>query len=77
HILEFCRNLHQLPFYERTELLKLKGYCFGCLRLGHHRNQCRNKATFVNCRDQHPSVLQVDGRIAPRSEIGRSGNPEP
>ena len=66
HALESCRELSTLPFYNRIDILQSKGCCFGCLRYGHYRRFCRNKATCVQCNGCHPSILHVDGSIPPR-----------
>ena len=69
HALETCKMLFKLPFYDRLDVLKLKGCCFGCLRAGHQRYNCKSKSTCTHCNGRHPSVLHVDGRIPPRSEV--------
>ena len=69
HALESCDNLFKLPFYERTDVLKVKGFCFSCLLYGHHRRDCRNKARCRHCNGRHPSVLHVDGHIPRRVDV--------
>jgi hypothetical protein len=76
HSLEFCRRLIILPYYDRMDVLKSKGYCFGCLRIGHQRQICKNKATCRECGCRHPSVLHVDGRIPTREELLKSQSSE-
>ena len=67
-----CQELLGKPFYDRTEILKNKGCCYGCLRIGHQRKLCQNKATCSYCKGRHPSILHVDGRIPPRFEVQNS-----
>ena len=71
HALETCWSFSALPFLDRTAYLKTKGFCFGCLRFGHHRRLCQNKATCRHCSGRHPSVLHVNGPI-PTSNNGVS-----
>jgi len=66
HALESCPVVYALPFYDRVNVLKYKGFCFGCLKRGHQRNECRNKATCSHCKGKHPSILHVDGKIPAR-----------
>ena len=68
HTLDTCEIISALPFYERTGALQKNNYCFGCLRIGHQRRDCKNKATCFHCKGKHPSVLHVDGRIPSRQE---------
>ena len=77
HALETCWSFSALPFLDRTAYLKTKGFCFGCLRYGHHRRLCKNKATCRNCAGRHPSVLHVDGPIPTSNNDVSSDNNTP
>ena len=74
HPLEHCESLYSKSFYERLDVLKNNRYCYGCLRIGHVRKDCRNKANCITCKGRHPSVLHVDGRIAPMTEVTPTNN---
>jgi len=69
HPLELCGKLARLPYYDRTDIVKCKGYCFGCLRTDHGRMVCQNKATSVYCGGRHLSVLHVEGKVPTRENI--------
>ena len=45
HTLEYCESLLLKPFYDRIDVLKHHGHCYGCLRFGHNRKECKHKAT--------------------------------
>ena len=62
------------PFMNDWMFLRTNRYCYGCLRIGHVRKDCRNKANCITCKGRHPSVLHVDGRIAPRTEVTPTNN---
>ena len=66
HTLEVCDNVFALPFYDRIDILRDHRLCYGCLKPGHSRRNCRSKATCSHCGGRHPSVLHVDGKIPPR-----------
>ena len=75
HALESCPVVYAMSFYERTDILKHKGFCYGCLKRGHNRAECKYKATCSHCRGRHPSLLHVDGRIPPISNRQQDANP--
>ena len=57
HSMSECYDIKTLPFSSRTDFLKTKGLCWGCLRFGHHRVNCRFKATCSECKGRHPTIL--------------------
>jgi hypothetical protein len=61
HTLEGCQKFKSQLFNDRIEFLKSYGLCFGCLRLGHQRSTCRNKATCCLCNRRHPTILHIEG----------------
>ena len=66
HHLNSCPVVYALSFYERIDVLKHRGFCFGCLKRGHNRQECKHKATCSHCKGKHPSILHIDGKIPPR-----------
>ena len=52
--------ISSLLFKVRLDFLRTKGLCFGCLRLGHQRFDCRCKATCGVCMWKHPIILHRD-----------------
>ena len=75
HTLKSCPIVYAMSFYERTDILKHKGFCYGCLKRGHNRAECKYKATCSHCRGRHPSLLHVDGSIPPMSNRQQDANP--
>ena len=71
HVMINCPILIKLPFSEKSDVIKAKGLCFGCLKPGHLKKSCRNKATCEHCGGQHPTVMHTLDRQnsqLPRSE---------
>ncbi|XP_071944668.1 uncharacterized protein [Antedon mediterranea] len=62
HSLMGCRKIETLTLQGRIHFLRSKGLCFGCLKPGHMKQHCRNKAVCKKCQGHHPSVLHVSGR---------------
>jgi hypothetical protein len=69
HALQLCRHLFDLPYYDRIDIIKSKGCCFGCLRFGHQRKFCKNKSICTHCQGRHPSVLHVNGKPSVRDSV--------
>ncbi|XP_077998381.1 uncharacterized protein LOC144451421 [Glandiceps talaboti] len=57
HSLESCQRLERKPVTERLEFLKSWGICFGCLKSGHMKKDCRRRVTCSHCHKKHPTVL--------------------
>lgn len=45
HALESCRKIQQLAHKDRTDFLRNKGLCFGCLTPGHMIKTCKNECS--------------------------------
>jgi hypothetical protein len=60
HSLDVCDRFSVLPSHEKVEYLKIKGLCFGCLKVGHVSRLCRHKATCQQCNKRHPTVLHIN-----------------
>ena len=60
HPLAACDTIAKLQHRERTDILKSKGLCWGCLKPGHQRIECRYKATCKQCLRNHPTILHYD-----------------
>ena len=77
HPLWECQKFKAQPFNDRISYLRSNGFCFGCLRLGHQKSNCRNKATCNVCERKHPTVLHIEKTETPLStstgrEIGNT-----
>lgn len=60
HSLDTCENVTKLTLTERYTFLKSKGLCFGCLKSGHYKGDCRRKSTCEQCKNYHPNILHVN-----------------
>lgn len=60
HMLSECQEIRSKPFNDRIQFLKGRGLCFGCLKLGHQRHACRNKAACKECERRHPTIMHID-----------------
>ena len=68
HPLNKCDSITALPFAQRSQFIKDKGCCFGCLRFGHHRKDCRNKSICKVCQMRHPSIPHINRKPNPNTE---------
>ncbi|XP_014672653.1 PREDICTED: uncharacterized protein LOC106813111 [Priapulus caudatus] len=69
HVLESCQQLVMLPSRERIDFLRSKGLCFGCLKPGHQRRECRMIASCSHCNGRHPSVLHTSWTRPPVDKV--------
>ena len=76
HLLETCSELITKPFHDRIQFLKSKGLCYGCLKLGHSRDKCRNKKICANCSLRHPTVLHISKNKASNDTSERNQKSE-
>ncbi|XP_074641192.1 uncharacterized protein LOC141898938 [Tubulanus polymorphus] len=67
HVLNDCKDLSNVVFEEKISFLKRKGLCWGCLRSGHQKRNCRLKMNCDICKRLHPSVLHDDSRSLPEN----------
>ena len=65
---EYCDDNHktyqsqsfkELSVQDRAQLIKTKGFCFSCLRLG-HRSEQSNVSTYKKCKREHNSLLHLE-----------------
>lgn len=59
HAMTSCPALSKLPFSQKSDFIKGKGLCFGCLKPGHVKRICRNKALCGHCGGRHPTVMHT------------------
>ena len=59
HTLHSCETIRSKPFNERLDFLRSKRLCFGCLKFGHTKVECRNKASCLLCHYRHPYILHI------------------
>jgi hypothetical protein len=75
HLLDVCESFSSQTIEVKIEFLKYKGCCFGCLRRGHQKKDCRRKSNCSVCRKPHPTALHVDQQPEkPPEELGFSPN---
>ena len=58
HLLESCCSFIAMSLSERHDFIMKKGLCFGCLKWGHRRQDCRHKKQCVNCGRFHPTMTK-------------------
>ena len=63
HALEECPRFEEKTHRDKINLLKEKGVCFGCLRIGHRSKFCDKRLTCKVCSQTHPSVLHIKQRV--------------
>ena len=59
HSLEACKVFINQRFTDRTQHLRTKGFCYGCLKSGHIKPNCRNKLSCKVCQFRHPTILHI------------------
>ncbi len=72
HSMLTCRKFEALSNYDKTENLKKQSLCFGCLRYGHRKRECRGKMTCEKCQFRHPTILHFGSRDSPNTSSGSS-----
>jgi transposase InsO family protein len=60
-----CRKFKAIKHEDKSQFCKTKGLCFGCLRTGHRKKECRNLEKCETCGKKHPTVLH-DSNYKPR-----------
>lgn len=60
HYLAECETLRNIPERERTDYIRQRSLCFGCLCRGHTTNACRKRRYCKICRGRHPTALHWD-----------------
>ena len=63
HLTDKCKQLSSLPLSERTEFVKSKGLCYGCLKRGHQSRDCRHRSTCDVCKRRHPTCIHDENRV--------------
>ncbi len=57
HELDSCSKFKDIKLSERKTFIKTKGLCWGCLRWGHIRKNCKRRKTCTECKRVHPTCL--------------------
>ena len=57
HEHDTCSKFKYIPLTERKSFIKTKGLCWGCLKLGHIRTNCKRRKTCTECKRVHPTCL--------------------
>ena len=65
-MLGYCKSITENLLKKRYAFLGSKGLCFGCLRSGHMKSQCRNKYICQFCKGRHPTILYVEPVAKPK-----------
>ena len=63
HSMEFCQVFKSLLFNDRIQYLRGGGVCYGCLKFGHRRADCHNKAACTTCKGRHPYILHIERAV--------------
>ncbi|XP_077982843.1 uncharacterized protein LOC144437710 [Glandiceps talaboti] len=62
HVLNSCLNFVSKPARYRSDFVKSKGLCYGCLKQGHLIRQCRARLSCDRCNEKHPTILHDEDR---------------
>ena len=57
HELIKCFEFKKKSLEERRSIVKAKGLCFGCLKLGHFSADCQERLICKECKKSHPTLL--------------------
>jgi hypothetical protein len=57
HELDTCSKFKDIRLTERKSFIKIKGLCWGCLKWGHIRKNCKRRNTCTECKRVHPTCL--------------------
>ena len=57
HELDTCSKFKDIRLTERNSFIKTKGLCWGCLKWGHIRKNCKRRKTCTECKRVHPTCL--------------------
>lgn len=57
HTLDQCPQFKDATHGDKVTLIRQKGICFGCLRVGHLSRNCEKRLTCKICNKEHPSLL--------------------
>ena len=71
HSLHECQKLKIQQFSKKIEFLRSNGLCFWCLRRGHQKSTCHNKATCSVYEFKHPTLLHINNYKSHRSGNNR------
>ena len=77
HVIHDCRKFDATSAENKSEHCRKIGLCFGCLRPGHMRKQCRNPEKCKKCSRKHPTVLHNPDWERQPSDQNSGGHPQP
>ena len=66
HGIHKCDKFRLLENESKQALIKRKNLCFGCLRKGHQKKNCRRRHTCDICKLRHPTCLHTERLPAER-----------
>ena len=73
HVMDNCKFFLQKSLQERTEFVKNKDLCFGCLSKGHQSKHCNKRLKCKQCDGLHPSSLHREFR-SKRNDYSRGNS---
>ena len=68
HVVLDCRKFKALQPAEKSEVCKSKGLCYGCLKTGHTKRQCKSPEKCSTCHRKHPTALHDPNRDQQQSK---------
>jgi hypothetical protein len=60
HPMMSCTKFSMLTFREKSDFVMKLGLCYGCLRAGHQKADCRHKAVCEQCPGRHHTILHYN-----------------
>ncbi len=67
HALESCGKIQQLAHKDRTDFLRNKGLCYGCLTPGHMIKTCKKRIQCKTCSLKHPQIPHIE-KVNPKDQ---------
>ena len=75
HQLHCCSEFIGKPLEERRQLVKEKGLCYGCMKVGHNARDCRHRHSCNTCQGRHPTCLHDDNYAKREKHVSQLMSP--
>ncbi|XP_071088902.1 uncharacterized protein [Haliotis cracherodii] len=72
HTMEMCKGMQCKTLDEKTDFLRPKGLCFGCLQFGHMSRECPSRLTCHICKLRHATCFHDNGKDREKKEMDQT-----